>query len=529
MAEVAEILRRWLRGDSFREIGRSTPADRKTVRRYIAAARQEGLDVGLPHSALTDEVVLRVASRVRVGAPVQPGAGRAACAAHVDLLLQWHAKGVRCPKLVRNLARHAGVAVARRTLQRFMEETLADRKERKSTQYVASCGPGEELQVDYETLGLVRDAQTEQERVLHAFVCTSVYSRHAFVYPCWNETTETTIEALEAAWAFFGGVFAGIVPDNLKAVVTKADPVNPVFNQEFREYATARNFDIGPARVRKPQDKGRVENNIKYTQGDLFAGETFTTLAQWRAEALRWCREVAGLRTHGTTFRRPLEHFEMAETAALSPAPTTTWEVGRWVEAKVGRDRRIRVANAWYRVDGVGIGELVRVRVGRTTLRVFNGREILGAFPRVEAGQTGGAARAPKSVPEATAGRDAALFHTIAAGYGPHVSQTVARLLGRGMWFSQVRKVYHLFDLCKRYGGAAADDACGKLLAVDEDDVTRVGRVIQLALERQLPPAPPTATAPQPGPAAPPRFSREASTWRRSHDLKTQGEQSHAV
>lgn len=527
VAEVAEILRRWLRGDALREIERAGRANRKTIRRYVSAARREGLQVGMSHAALTEELVLRVASHVQVGAPVQPGAGRASCVAHVELLLGWHAQGARGPKLVKLLARHTGAEVAKRTLQRFMAGELADRNKSQSTHYVACCEAGKELQVDYETLGLVYDAESERERTLHAFVCTSVFSRHAFVYPCWNETTETTIEALEAAWRFYGGVFAGIVPDNLKAVVIKADPVKPTFNQEFMEYATARNFDIGPARVRSPQDKGRVENNVKYTQGDLFAGETFTTIAQWRAEAERWCRQDAGLRKHGTTFRRPLEHFELEEQAALLPAPTASWEVGRWVEPKVGRDRRIRVENAWYRIGGVDIGASVRVRVGRTTLRVFNGREFLGAFPRVEAGQTGGAARDPESLAESTAGRDAGQFKAIAAGYGQHVAQVVERLLSRGMWFSQVRKVYCLLDLCKRYGGQVADDACGKLLAVDDDDVTRVGRVIQLGLERQaLAPAAASApTAAQPTP----RFSRDAATWRRVCPQMTQGEQPHVA
>jgi transposase len=528
VVDISELLRRWLRGDPLRDIGRAGLADRKTIRRYIAAAGREGLAVGMPHSKLTDETVMRVASHVQVGAPIQPGTSREVCAKHVDLLLKWRKEGARGPKLVKLLARHAGVEVPRRTLQRFMEQTLAALSKEKSTQYVATCDPGKELQVDYETLGKVFDADTEQHRVLHAFVCTSVFSRHAFVYPCWNETTETTIEALEAAWQFFGGVFAGIIPDNLKAVVIKPDPVAPVFNQEFVEYATSRNFDIGPARIRKPQDKGRVENNIKYTQGDLFAGETFSTLEQWRAEAERWCRQDAGLRTHGTTFRRPLEHFEQEERAALLAAPAAAWDVGRWVDSKVGRDRRIRVDSAWYRVGGVEPGDTVRVRVGRAMLRVFSGRELLSAFPRVQAGETGGVPRDTKSLSDATAGRKAEAFQALAVIQGTHVAMVVERLLSRGMWFSQVRKVYYLFDLCKRYGGPVTDVACGKLLAVDDDDVTRVARVIQLGLDQPSASAV-QASAPPSAPKSPPRFGRDPDTWQPKRALQTQGEQAHAA
>jgi hypothetical protein len=34
------------------------------------------------------------------------------------------------------------------------------------------------------------------------------------------------IVGFEAAWAFFGGVFRVVIPDNLKAIVEKADAVD---------------------------------------------------------------------------------------------------------------------------------------------------------------------------------------------------------------------------------------------------------------------------------------------------------------
>jgi DNA-binding CsgD family transcriptional regulator len=39
MIEVKEILRLWLQGRSLREVTRLTGVDRKTVRRYVEAAR----------------------------------------------------------------------------------------------------------------------------------------------------------------------------------------------------------------------------------------------------------------------------------------------------------------------------------------------------------------------------------------------------------------------------------------------------------------------------------------------------------
>ena len=66
------------------------------------------------------------------------------------------------------------------------------------------------------------------------------------------------IAGFEAAWEFFGGVFAVVIPDNMKAIVDKADATDPKLNDAFREYAQARGFAIDPPRVPQPQDKPRV-------------------------------------------------------------------------------------------------------------------------------------------------------------------------------------------------------------------------------------------------------------------------------
>lgn len=51
-----------------------------------------------------------------------------------------------------------------------------------------------------------------------AWIFTAVRSRHRFVYPVFQETTETAIEACEAAWEFFGGIFKAVIVDNTKAI-----------------------------------------------------------------------------------------------------------------------------------------------------------------------------------------------------------------------------------------------------------------------------------------------------------------------
>jgi len=58
MIDVKEVLRRWSAGQSDRQIGRESGADRKTVGRYTAATAKLGLERG---HELTDDEVHQVA------------------------------------------------------------------------------------------------------------------------------------------------------------------------------------------------------------------------------------------------------------------------------------------------------------------------------------------------------------------------------------------------------------------------------------------------------------------------------------
>lgn len=63
--EVREVLRLWLRGEGFRATERLAGVDRKTVRRYVAAAVELGLVRDGDEHQLSDEFVGSVVEAVR--------------------------------------------------------------------------------------------------------------------------------------------------------------------------------------------------------------------------------------------------------------------------------------------------------------------------------------------------------------------------------------------------------------------------------------------------------------------------------
>src|SRR5690242_10723258 len=81
-----------------------------------------------------------------------------------------------------------------------------------------------------------------------------------------------------AAFGFFGGVPARLVPDNLKTGVDKPDLYDPKINRSYAELAAHYGCLVDPARALKPRDKARVERPMPYVRDSFWRGREFTSL-----------------------------------------------------------------------------------------------------------------------------------------------------------------------------------------------------------------------------------------------------------
>ena len=347
VTQVREVLRAWLAGAGKRPAARAG-VDVKTAQRYIRAAQAAGLARGGDESQLTDGLLGQVVAAVRPARPAGHGSSWEALVPVKAEVTGWVKDGLTLVKIGELLERR-GTAVPYRTLARFAAAECGYSSSRQQvTVPVADGKPGEEVQIDFGYLGMIADG--DRRRRLHALVFTAVLSRYCFAYLTFSQTTAAVIAGCEAAWSFFGGMFKVLIPDNLKPVVDKADRLEPRWNREWLEYAQARGLVVDPARVRSPQDKGRVENGVKFVQVSFFAGEQFAGIEDGQRRAGDWCRIRAGMRVHGTTRQRPAEVFAQLEAPALLPAPAEPYRVPAWSEAKVQRDFHLRAQNAFYSV-----------------------------------------------------------------------------------------------------------------------------------------------------------------------------------
>ncbi len=254
VTQVREVLRAWLAGAGKRPAARRAGVDVKTAQRYIGAAQAAGLVRDGDESQLTDELLGQVVAAVRPARPAGHGASWEALVPREAEITAWVKAGLTLVKIGELLER-SGTAVPYRTLARFAVAECGYSSSRPQvTVPVADGKPGEEVQLDFGYLGMISDG--DRRRKLHALVFTAVFSRYCFVFLTFSQTTAAVIAGCEAAWAFFGGMFKVLVPDNLKPVVDKADRLEPRWNREWLEYAQARGLVVDPARVRSPRTRG---------------------------------------------------------------------------------------------------------------------------------------------------------------------------------------------------------------------------------------------------------------------------------
>jgi hypothetical protein len=130
------------------------------------------------------------------------------------------------------------------------------------------------------------------------------------------------MRGLEEAFAFFGGVPAELLFDQMKAVIV--DDAREIGgrlleNAEFMRFAAHWGFRVRACRPYRAQTKGKVERPIGYVRQGFFYGRNFLNDADLNAQALSWLTQTANRRVHRTTAEAPHLRFERDERVLLRP------------------------------------------------------------------------------------------------------------------------------------------------------------------------------------------------------------------
>ncbi len=175
--------------------------------------------------------------------------------------------------------------------------------------------PGHQAQVDFAEFRLPWGKR-------YALLVVLGYSRLMWLQFYSRQTMAVLTGGLEDAFAFFGGVAAELLFDQMKSVIIEDERSiggKLLENAEFVRFAAHWGFRIRACRPYRAKTKGKVERPIRYVRESFFYGRSFLNDADLNAQALSWLELTANIRTHRTTAEVPRVRFERDERMLLAP------------------------------------------------------------------------------------------------------------------------------------------------------------------------------------------------------------------
>ncbi len=179
---------------------------------------------------------------------------------HRDRIKGWLDAGVTVSTIHQRLRDDHGLAAGLTSVRRYVWLEFPDRDVNpdRVTVLRPEVEPGSEAQIDYGYLGQWRDPIEDRLRKVWAFVMVLACSRHMFVRPVLRMDQTAWVAAHVAAFEFFGGVPARLVPDNLATGVTKPDLYDPKVNRACRDVGGVAAGELRAGRVVVPEGGHRL-------------------------------------------------------------------------------------------------------------------------------------------------------------------------------------------------------------------------------------------------------------------------------
>jgi transposase len=355
--------------------------------------------------------------------------------------------------------------------------------------------PAERVQIDWGEFGDVFGIG----RAVHAFLLVCCYSRWLTVEFTFSQSLEAFLRCHEHAFALLGGYSREAQYDNLASAVAERRGRLVRWNPRFLAYAGHCGFRPVACTPGRGNEKGRVEDTVKFLRGNFWPGRTFRDLADLNAQAQAWRDAIANQREHRVTRKIP-SLLVAEERPQLLPLrePYDTDEVR---SVLVPPAFRIAFDSNRYSVPWRLVGKALTLRADAATVTLWYGTHRVARHPR-------GWGRDREIVCPAHAegllaqkpGAQGAWQVQAVEQLGPHAQQYLTLI--RAGTRSLRAELEHLLLLTTLYGPAHVEAALGACLVqaiVGSDHVER-----WLTLQQAHPVAPPPLTLGDPRLTVPP-------------------------
>lgn len=238
--------------------------------------------------------------------------------------------------------------------------------------------PGEVAQVDWGEFGDVFGDGVK----IHCFAMVLAYSRMIYVEFTRSEKFEEFIRCHEGAFQFFGGAPRECWYDNLATAVSDRMGGLIRFNARFMAYMGHHGVRPHACNVAKGNEKGRVEDLIKYIRMNFWSGRKFSDFDELTRQMIVWRNQTANQREHRATRRVVRILFETDEKPKLIPLSPVPYDTDEIFSRNVTSDFHLQYESNRYSVPWTLVGMTITVRVNNLGLKIYYNEKFICSHPR---------------------------------------------------------------------------------------------------------------------------------------------------
>lgn len=334
---------------------------------------------------------------------------------------------------------------------------------------------------------VVVDPVTGEVREAELFVGVLGASSYVFAEATWSQQLADFCASTSRALEFFQGVPGGLVIDNLKAGVTRADPYEADLNRTFEELARHYGTVILPTRPRRPKDKAKVEVSVQVVQRWILArlrNRVFHSLGALN-EAIAELLAPLNDRVMRHFGRSRRELYLALDRPALRPLPSSRYEVAHWKTVHANIDYHVALFDHFYSVPHQHRGHALDARATATTVEFFLRGHGVAAHARSY--RRGGFTTVAEHMPSshrAHAEWTPSRFLHWAAEIGPMTEALVKAILEeRPHPEMGYRSCLGILRLSKRFGPDRLERACHRAVRVRARSYRHVASILEKGLD----------------------------------------------
>ena len=227
---------------------------------------------------------------------------------------------------------------------------------------------GEAMQIDWGTYEVYWN---EKKTKINVFCASLCFSCAPFILCFQRQNTESFLEGIIQALAFFGGVPRRIIFDNARVAVKKGYGKNAIPQKAYQALAGHYCFETVFCNAASGNEKGLVENLVGWARRNFFVPRpVIQELSELNTYLRDKCVQYAS--THKIQGRHAaIRELLQEEKGKLLPLPGISYDTSRTICCRVSPSGTVRVDTNNYSVPIERAGQAVTVKAHAEKIAVY--------------------------------------------------------------------------------------------------------------------------------------------------------------